>query len=83
MTTNWDYSEQSIVFVVDDDPAARDSLLELISSIDLTPACFSSAEQFLECYDQSRQGCLVLDVRMPGMSGIDLQFRFRQDRTGG
>jgi two-component system, LuxR family, response regulator FixJ len=63
------------VFIVDDDDAIRDSLQMLMSSVGLESACYASAREFLTSYDPDRPGCLVLDVRMPGMSGIDLQER--------
>ena len=62
-----------IVFVVDDDKAVRKSLERLIKSVDLTVQAFSSAREFLESDPSSGPSCLVLDVRMPGLSGIDLQ----------
>jgi FixJ family two-component response regulator len=61
------------VFVIDDDPAVRRSLSWLIESVGLHVSTFQNAEQFLAAYDRDRPGCLVLDVRMPGMSGLDLQ----------
>jgi RNA polymerase sigma factor (sigma-70 family) len=61
------------VFVVDDDPAMRRSLTWLIESVGLRVSTFSTAEHFLAEYDRQRPGCLVLDVRMPGMSGLELQ----------
>ncbi|MCI0418111.1 MAG: response regulator transcription factor [Acidobacteria bacterium] len=61
------------VFVVDDDPAVRDSLRWLIESVGLPVETFNSARNFLDRYDPNRPGCLVLDIRMPGMSGADLQ----------
>jgi FixJ family two-component response regulator len=63
------------VFIVDDDEAIRDSLHMLMSSVGLESACYASAQEFLTDYDPDHPGCLVLDVRMPGMSGIDLQER--------
>lgn len=60
------------VFVVDDDDAMRASLRWLIGSVDLNVEAYGSAADFLECYND-RPGCLVLDVRMPGMSGLELQ----------
>jgi FixJ family two-component response regulator len=63
------------VFIVDDDEAVRDSLKMLMNSVGLESECYASAQEFLEDYDPDRPGCLVLDVRMPGMSGIDLQER--------
>jgi two-component system response regulator FixJ len=61
------------VFVVDDDPAIRESLRWLIESVGLKVKIFATAQEFLEGYDPSVAGCLVLDIRMPGMSGLDLQ----------
>ena len=61
------------VFVVDDDAAIRKSLRFLIESVGLHVETFATAEQFLERYDRRRAGCLLLDVRMPGMSGLHLQ----------
>lgn len=66
-------SESSSVYVVDDDPAMRDSLRWLLESVDFQVNVFESATSFLEEYKGERPACLVLDVRMPGMSGLDLQ----------
>jgi FixJ family two-component response regulator len=61
------------VFIVDDDPAVRDSLRWLLESMRLRVATFGSAEEFLKFYTMHMIGCLILDVRMPGMSGLQLQ----------
>ena len=61
------------VFLVDDDEAVRDSLGLLMKSVALTSRSFASAREFLAEYDPDRPGCLVLDIRMPGMSGMELQ----------
>jgi RNA polymerase sigma factor (sigma-70 family) len=61
------------VFVVDDDPAMRESLRWLIESVGLEVATFPSPQEFLHIYDAAKPGCLVLDMRMPGMSGLELQ----------
>jgi two-component system, LuxR family, response regulator FixJ len=61
------------VYVVDDDPAMRSSLRWLIESVGLTVRTCASAQEFLRTYEGTDPGCLVLDVRMPGMSGLDLQ----------
>ncbi|HPD28924.1 MAG TPA: response regulator transcription factor [Phycisphaerae bacterium] len=63
----------SIVFVVDDDAAVLDSLRFLIESVGLRVRTFSSADEFLAAYTPDQPGCLVLDIRMPGMSGLELQ----------
>ncbi|MGB5201397.1 MAG: response regulator FixJ [Sedimenticolaceae bacterium] len=64
---------KSTVFVVDDDQAMRNSLKWLIESVGVQVESFASADEFLAEYQPGRSGCLVLDVRMPGMSGLDLQ----------
>jgi FixJ family two-component response regulator len=61
------------VFVVDDDAAVRDSLGLLLRSMGLPVETFDSARAFLDAGRDQRQGCLVLDIRMPGMSGLELQ----------
>ena len=61
------------VFIVDDDPAVRDSLRWLLESMRLRVATFDSAEAFLKFYTMHMVGCLILDVRMAGMSGLQLQ----------
>jgi two-component system, LuxR family, response regulator FixJ len=61
------------VFVVDDDPAMRQSLRWLIESVNVGVETYATAQDFLAAYDPDRPGCLVLDVRMPGMGGLDLQ----------
>lgn len=62
-----------IVFVVDDDEQARTSVCALVQSMGLRAEAFSSGEEFLDAYDESGPGCLVVDVRMLGMSGLELQ----------
>ena len=70
------------VFVVDDDPAIRDALRMLMRSVRLRVETYSSAHEFLTAYRPERAGCLVLDVRMPGMSGLELQEKLsRSDAT--
>jgi FixJ family two-component response regulator len=61
------------VFVVDDDASIREALSSLIRSIDLHVETFSSAQEFLQHKRPEAPGCLVLDVRLPGLSGLDLQ----------
>ncbi len=64
---------EATVFVVEDNSAVRDSLRWLIASAGLGVEVFSSAPEFLAAHDPSRPGCLLLDVRMPGMNGLELQ----------
>jgi two-component system response regulator FixJ len=61
------------VFLVDDDNAVRDALELLLDSVDLNTMSYPSAAAFLDDFDQNHRGCLVLDIRMPGMSGMELQ----------
>ena len=68
------------VFVIDDDRAVASSLCWLIETVKLNVETFASAQEFLGGYDPSRPGCLVLDVRMPGMSGIELQEQLAAQR---
>jgi FixJ family two-component response regulator len=62
-----------LVYVVDDDEAVRDSLKWLLEANHYQVACFERAEEFLAAFDPSAMACLILDVRMPGMSGLELQ----------
>ena len=72
-------SDQATVFVVDDDEPVRDAIGMLLESVDLPYEAYASAQEFLDSYDASRRGCLVLDIRMPGMSGLELQDRLVAD----
>ena len=64
---------EPVVFIVDDDDAVRRFLSGLIESVELPVEAYASAQDFLTAYQPGRPGCLVLDVRMPGMSGLELQ----------
>lgn len=68
------------VFIVDDDQAVARSLRWLIESVQLRVETFASAQAFLDGYAAEKPGCLILDVRMPGMSGIELQERLTVQR---
>lgn len=65
--------EQAVVYVVDDDRAVRDSLGLLLKSVGIENETYESASAFLEAYQPDRVSCLVADIRMPGMSGLELQ----------
>jgi len=69
---------EQMVYVIDDDEAVRDSMGMLLESADLPYRCFTSADSFLGEHDGSQRGCLVLDIRMPGMTGLDLQKQLTQ-----
>jgi len=66
-------SESGTVMVVDDDPGIRNAMRILLRSVGLECRLFASAQEFLDAYQPSQIGCLVLDIRMPGMSGLELQ----------
>lgn len=66
------------VYVVDDDQAVRDSLRWLIESVDLNVTTFSNGQELLDNLEGADISCLVLDVRMPGISGLDLQQRLQK-----
>jgi FixJ family two-component response regulator len=63
----------AVVYVVDDDPSVREALSSLIRSVELGVETFGSAREFLTRQPSDKPGCLVLDVRLPGLSGLDLQ----------
>jgi FixJ family two-component response regulator len=65
------------VYIVDDDAAVRDALAALLGSVGLEARTFASGEAFLEAADAGMRGCLLLDVRMPGIGGLELQPRIR------
>lgn len=72
-------SNTDTVFVVDDDKAVRDSLALLVQSVGLEVETFESAAEFLDAYRREQRGCLITDIRMPGMSGLELQEKLIAD----
>jgi len=73
--------KKGTVYVVDDDEAVRDSLQWLLEGSDYRVRCFESAEAFLSRFDQREVACLIVDVRMGGMTGLDLQNRLQDMRS--
>ena len=72
-------TEQPAVFVVDDDPAVcRAISAGIVQVLGLPVHAYSSAEEFLADFDRRRPGCLIVDIKMPGMTGLDLQAALRQ-----
>ncbi len=67
--------KHATIFIVDDDEAIRDSLDVLLKTVDLNTTTFSSGDEFLEAYDPGWEGCILLDIRMPGTSGMEVQKR--------
>jgi FixJ family two-component response regulator len=69
-----------MVVIVDDDESVRESLEALIQIAGLRALAFASAEQYLDSGQQRHTACLITDIRMPGMSGLELQARLNEDR---
>lgn len=65
--------EKATIYMIDDDPAICASLESLFASIGLTTKSYAAGEAFLESYNIHKKGCILLDVRMPGMSGLQVQ----------
>lgn len=73
-------SDTATVYIVDDDAVVRDALKLLMESVGLQVAAFASAQEYLDQFDADHAGCLIVDVRMPGVSGLDLQARLAAER---
>src|SRR5690606_37181428 len=69
------------IFVVDDDAAVRDALKLLLRSVGQAVETFASAQEFLDAYSEDRPGCLVLDIRMPGMSRLELRQKLNEKHS--
>jgi FixJ family two-component response regulator len=70
----------SLVAIVDDDQSVQRSLQDLIESDGLSALCFGSAEQFLDSQARSKVACLIANIRMPGLSGLELQANLKAER---
>jgi FixJ family two-component response regulator len=77
-TRSFSESDRPLVIIVDDDPSVQEALSELILSASLKPICFASTQELLDAGVLDSPGCLILDVRMPGSSGLDLQHHLAQ-----
>src|SRR5258708_37329874 len=74
-------AEVLVISIVDDDESIRDATRTLLRSVGYRVGTFASAEQFLDSGALTETECLILDVRMPGMSGLELQNRLRASRS--
>src|SRR5262245_42283399 len=74
------YQISSFLAIVDDDELMRDALRSLLKEGGFMARTFTSAEEFLNAADRAQMACLIADVRMPGMSGLDLQARLTAER---
>ena len=70
-----------LVAIVDDDRSVQSALKDLMESAGLPARCFQSAEEFLEADERNQTACLVADIRMPGMSGLELQAKLKAERS--
>ena len=69
-----------LVAIVDDDDSMRSAVQDLLEAVDLPAQAFASAEEFLKSGKQQDTACLIADIRMPGMSGLDLQAKLNAER---
>jgi len=76
MTSN---SSSQLVAIVDDDQSVQRAIKDLMESAGLLARCFGSAEEFLQWDQRNQASCLIADIRMPGMSGLDLQARLKAE----
>jgi FixJ family two-component response regulator len=72
-------SRSQFVAIVDDDRSVQSALKDLMESAGLPARCFGSAEEFLESDQRNQTACLVVDIRMPGMSGLELQAKLKAE----
>jgi FixJ family two-component response regulator len=72
-------SSSQLVAIVDDDRSVQSALKDLMESAGLSARCFGSAEEFLESDQQNQTACVVTDIRMPGMSGLELQAKLKAE----
>lgn len=77
MTTGW---ETKLIAIVDDDDSMRTAVQDLLEAVGLAAQGFASAEEFLQSGNQHRTACLIADIRMPGMSGLELQAHLNAER---
>ena len=73
---------ETIVFIVDDDEDLRSSLVDLVETADLKAEAYGSAKELLDAWKTGCEGCLVVDIHMPGMNGLELQERLKADGIG-
>ncbi|MCA9217853.1 MAG: response regulator [Planctomycetales bacterium] len=72
-------SNEPFVFVIDDEPIVLASIVALLKASGFNVNAFASAEEFLDSFEPDQRGCLLLDARLPGMTGVELQRRLQSD----
>ena len=70
--------DATTVFIIDDDAGVREAIGDLVQSVELQAECFANAQDFLTSERRDGPSCLVLDVRLPGISGLELQHELRK-----
>ncbi|MDA1013837.1 MAG: response regulator [Planctomycetota bacterium] len=75
-------NDGAVVHVVDDDPAMLESIKHLVESVHLPVQTYGSAREFLDAFDPTTFGCVIVDVRMPNLSGLDLQESLKEQGVG-
>lgn len=78
MTTGNSDTKRPTIYIVDDDANLREALTDLLANAGYNPAAFANPAEFLEKFDPNQHGCLVLDVRMPEISGLEIQQRLNR-----
>lgn len=81
LTSKTKHRLKTTIAIVDDDPAVRDSVKMLLESYGWGTRTFASAEEFLNAYEPGHTGCIVLDMHMPGMNGVELQEQLKRKHT--
>lgn len=74
-------TKTGVIAIIDDDQPLREALGSVVRAGGFSPRTFASAEEFLVCDDRNETACLILDVRLPGMSGIELQKQLTQTQS--
>jgi FixJ family two-component response regulator len=75
----WVDQTSKLIAIIDDDEAMQDSLRDLLEAAGLAARCFGSAEEFLKSELHGKAACLIVDIRMPKMSGLELQARLKEE----
>jgi FixJ family two-component response regulator len=72
-------NNNKLIAIVDDDESVQNALQDLLEAVGFSTRCFGSAEGFLESGEHRKAACLVVDIRMPGMSGLELQAKLNAE----
>lgn len=75
-------SDTTIIYIVDDEEGIRELLSSVVKLMGLTAASYADADSFLDAYEPDKPGCLVLDIEMPGLSGLELQEKLVSSQSG-